>query len=117
MLTVYGISNCDSCRNARKWFDANGVAYRFHDLRVDGLGDTLLEQWLDKMGWQGLLNMRSTTWRNLAQHERANVSRTRVAALLLEHPTLIKRPVVDNGDALVVGYCEDAYRALSQSAR
>jgi len=104
MLTLYGIQTCDTVRKARKWLDAHGVEYRFHDFRVDGLDPALLQRWLDQAGWETLLNRRGATWRALPEGVRAGLDGTRVKGLLLERPTLIKRPVLDDGRAVHVGF-------------
>ena len=75
MLTIYGIPNCDTCKKARKWLETNSVEHQFHDLRVDGLEKTMLDRWAGQVGWQKLLNTRSTTWRGLAESERQTTGR------------------------------------------
>jgi len=109
MLTVYGIRTCDTVRKARKWLDAHGVAYRFHDFRQQGLEPALLRRWLDRAGWEALLNRRGTTWRALPEAVRTGIDAHRAASLLLEQPTLIKRPVVDDGRAVQVGFDPQEY--------
>jgi arsenate reductase len=111
MLTVYGIPNCDKCRSARKWFEASGTRLRFHDLRADGLPADLLQRWLDTAGSELLINKRSTTWRSLPTEQRDNLDATGIRQLLAEHPTLIKRPVVDDGKQVLVGYDESGWHA------
>lgn len=110
MITLYGIKNCDSVKKARRWLEAQDLAYRFHDLRLDGLEPALLERWVEALGWERLLNRRGTTWRRLAEHERQGLDAARAAALMLREPTLIKRPVIDTGAELLVGFDADVYR-------
>lgn len=112
MLTIYGIPNCDSCRKARKWLDGKSVNYRFHDLRVEGLDGEMLDRWLRNSDWQTLLNTRSTTWRGIPESERKNMTSGRARLLMLEQPTLIKRPVAESGTVLLVGFKADEYQML-----
>ncbi len=103
-MTVYGIRQCDTCRKALKWLDANGVAHRFHDLRSDGLEAGLLRQWLASPHAGQLVNRRSTTWRGLTEQEKAADGEALVT-LLLAHPTLVKRPVfMARDEVLAVGF-------------
>ena len=112
MLTIYGIPNCDTCRKARKWLEAEGVAHRFHDLREDGLDRAMLERWSTRVDWKKLLNTRSTTWRGLAAKEKQDLDAGKAIALMLEHPTLVKRPVAETGSNLIVGFSTGAYLML-----
>ena len=109
MLTIYGIPNCDTCRKARKWLDANSVEYRFHDLRVDGINKEMLAHWLESVGWQPLLNTRSLTWRGLAESDKQDLDETRAIDLMLLHPTLVKRPLADSGESILIGFSEADY--------
>ena len=113
MLTLYGIPNCDSCRKARKWLDQQNVAHRFHDLRADGVDRGMLERWLSDMDWRALLNMRSATWRGLDDEDKADVDADRAIELMLAHPTLIKRPVVEAGDTVLTGFSPASYAKLA----
>jgi arsenate reductase len=105
-VTVYGIRNCDTCRRALRWLEQRGVAARLHDLRADGLDAPRLESWLGKTSWQDLLNRRSTTWRQLPERDRDVADAEAAARLLLAHPTLVKRPLVEHGGALLIGFRE-----------
>jgi arsenate reductase (glutaredoxin) len=109
MITVYGIKNCDTVKKARKWLDGHGVAYRFHDFRTDGLEADRLNDWIRAVGRETLLNRRGTTWRRLPEDVREGIDETRAAALMLEHPTLIKRPVVEHGRQVLVGFNAEAF--------
>lgn len=96
--TLYGIQNCDTVKRARAWLDEHGVAYRFHDFKKDGVPEAGLDRWLQAPGWEALVNRRGTTWRRLDDATRAAVVDAASArAVLLAHPSLIKRPVVDWG--------------------
>ena len=112
MLTIHGIPNCDSCRNARKWLDAASVDYRFHDIRKDGLSRDSLERWEAHAGWKKILNTRSTTWRSLSDTDKADVDAGKAIDLILTHPTLLKRPVADDGDTILIGFNPDAYASF-----
>lgn len=112
MIVIYGLKNCDSCRKAVALLQDGGRVYRFHDLRADGLPAGSLARWIDAVGWETLLNRRSTTWRELPESEKADLDAPRAAHLLERNPTLIKRPVVEAGDRLVVGFAPPQQAAL-----
>ncbi len=113
MFTLYGIKNCDTCRRARKAMDGTGIPYQFHDLREDGLSAALLEHLLEKVPVVEAINKRSTTWRNLPDEEKQAVDANKARELLLANPTLLKRPLLDTGDEILVGYRDGDYDALS----
>ncbi len=115
MITLYGIKSCDTCRKARKALAAQGTPYRYHDLRDDGLDDALLGHFLDQAGLAALLNTRSTTWRGLdaSDQQAAKHDTARARELMLAQPTLLKRPLLDDGQRLVVGFQRDDYAALA----
>ena len=112
MVTLYGIKNCDSVKKAKHWLEAHAVDYRFHDFRVDGLQQQLLDEWLRQVEYDVLLNKRSRTWKELTGEQRENIQQKKALRLMLEHPTLIKRPVIDTGSALMVGFTESRYDDL-----
>ena len=112
-LTLHGIPNCDSVKKARRWLDDNGLAYAFHDFRKDGVDAALLDGWIDTLDdWGVLLNRRGTTWRKLEESEKEDLDRERAVALMVEHPTVIKRPVLEYGGRVLVGFDETMYREL-----
>ncbi|MBA1146418.1 ArsC family reductase [Ectothiorhodospiraceae bacterium WFHF3C12] len=113
--TLYGIKSCDTCRKARRWLDRAGVQYDYHDLRENGIDAETLRDWCDRLGWEALLNRRSTTWRGLAEDERANLDDEAAVELMLRHPTLVKRPVLEAGGSTCVGFDESRYRTLVAS--
>jgi arsenate reductase (glutaredoxin) len=110
--TIYGLATCDTTRAARKWLDAKGVAYQFHDVREDGLTKSMVEGWVKALGWEKVLNKASTTWRELPEKEKQNVDEKRAIALLLANPTLVKRPVLDAAGKLTLGFKPEAWKAL-----
>jgi arsenate reductase len=103
MLTVYGIKQCDTCRKALAWLTQQGVEHRFHDFRNDGLEAGLLRDWLGSEFSDQLVNRRSTTWRQLDAHQR-QAQGDALVDLLLQHPTLIKRPVFVKQRIVAVGF-------------
>ncbi len=109
MIEIYGIKNCDTVRKARRWLDEAKVDYRFHDFREDGLETDVVATWLDTLGHDVLVNKRSTTWKQLDDREREQAVGDGAAALLTEHPTLIKRPVLIVNDQLHVGFSAPRY--------
>lgn len=115
MITLYGIKTCDTCRKARKTLDAQGTPYQYHDLREDGLSAERLEAWLARTELATLLNTRSTTWRALTAEEQqaAKADPDYARRLILAQPTLLKRPLLDNGERLRVGFKPDEYAALA----
>ena len=112
MLTLYGISNCDSCRKARKWLRDHSLEHDYHDLRLDGVDIQMLERWSSIVDWQNLLNKGRRTWREIPEAERQGINRNRALALMLKYPTLIKRPVVESDEFLAVGFSESRYRQI-----
>lgn len=110
--TLYGLASCDTCRKARRWLDAREIEYRVHDLRSDGLTVQMLERWADRVDWRHLLNTQSVTWRRLPEVDRGILSWNRALALMLEHPTLLKRPVIEHWRFIAVGFSPAQYESL-----
>ncbi|MDD1622755.1 MAG: ArsC family reductase [Methylococcaceae bacterium] len=110
MLVVYGIKNCDSVKKARSYLESRQVAYRFHDYRVDGLDAALLQGFIDALGVDAVLNQRSTSWRQLSDEQKRDLTPDKALQLMLAVPTLIKRPILDNGEQLIVGFSPDLYQ-------
>ena len=113
MITVYGIRNCDTCRKALRWLNDERIAHRFHDFRADGLNRAQLAAWVAELGWERLLNRRGTTWRKLAEADRADVTEADAVRLMAANPTLIKRPVLDTGSTRMVGFSQAEREALA----
>ncbi|USU08663.1 ArsC family reductase [Sphingomonadaceae bacterium OTU29MARTA1] len=104
MTTVSGIRNCDTMKKARAWLDAEGIAYHFHDYKIAGVDRTTLEGWVDRIGWEALLNRAGTTFRKLPEADKVGLDAGKAVDLMLAHPSMIKRPVVAHGDTLLVGF-------------
>ncbi len=104
MTTLYGISNCDTVKRARRCLEDAGLAYRFHDFRRDGLDPALARQWLEYFGAQRLINRRGTTWRALSPTEQSLDDLESLTALLLRSPSLIKRPVIEHLGQWRIGF-------------
>ncbi len=111
-ITLYGLATCDTTRAARKWLDAEDHKHVFHDVRADGLTKPLVESWVKDLGWEKVLNKASTTWRELPEKEKAGIDEKKAVALLLAHPTLVKRPVLDRGGKLSLGFKADSWAKL-----
>jgi arsenate reductase len=111
-VTLYGIKNCDTMKKARSWLDDHGFAFTFHDYKVDGVEKSDLEKWAKAVGWEILLNRAGTTFRNLSEKGKEGLSEKRAIALMLEQPSMIKRPVLDVGGKLAVGFKPEIYSAL-----
>ena len=110
---LYGIENCDQVRRARHWLRANGVPVRFHDFRRDGLDAALLERWLSHVPWDALLNRRGQAWRRIdAARRGAIVDQASAVEAMLSDPLLVKRPELETGERLLIGYSEPVYRGL-----
>jgi len=111
-MKLYGISNCDTVKKARQWLAQQGVEYSFHDLRRDGLDETRVQQWLDSVGADKLVNKRSTTWKNLDAELRDSIDEKMIPQLLVAHPTLAKRPILDNNGDILTGFSDASYKTF-----
>ena len=109
MLTVHGIKSCDTCRKARKYLAENDIEFRFHDVREDGLDIQMLERWSGRMDWEKLVNRKSLTWRKIPEVDRADISKDKAFALLLDQPTLLKRPVLESPQFIAIGFSEKRF--------
>ena len=110
-ITMYGIKNCDTIKKARTWLEQHGIAYAFHDYKASGIDRKTLESWADELGWEVLLNRAGTTFRKLPDTDRADVDREKAITLMIEQPSMIKRPVLDTGRERIVGFKADRYQA------
>lgn len=109
MVTIYGIKNCDTMKKARAWLDSHGVAYDFHDYKTAGIDKATLQRWSKQVGWDTLLNRAGTTFRKLDDASKQDVDEAKAIALMLEQPSMIKRPVLDIDGTLLVGFKPDIY--------
>ena len=109
MTTIYGIKNCDTMKKAFSWLDAHGVRYDFHDYKAAGIDVARLKAWSNLVGWEILLNTRGTTWRKLSPTQQAHLDEAKALKLMSDHPSLIKRPVLENGKALLLGFTPERY--------
>lgn len=112
MITLYGIKNCDTVKKARKWLDDRGIDYRFHDVREDGLTRRQVEAWVEELGWDTVVNKRSTSWKALDPDQRENMDASNAIAAILAQPTLIKRPLLDTGKARHTGFSAARYTEI-----
>lgn len=112
MVTLYGISNCDTIKKAKKWLEKNGVDFQFHDFRKDGLDKKQLTQWCNELNWEILLNKRGNTWRNLPDDVKNTVNKTKAIKMMLEQPAIIKRPVLDSGKERIIGFSDSTYKNI-----
>jgi Spx/MgsR family transcriptional regulator len=112
MLTMFGIKNCDTIKKARAWLDAHGVAYRFHDYKIEGIDRQSLETWCRSAGWETVCNRAGTTFKKLPESQREGLTVAKAIALMVEHPSMIKRPVLDIDGTIVVGFSPDEYQRV-----
>ncbi len=108
-ITIYGIKNCDTIKKARSWLDDRKVAYDFHDYKAAGIERRRLEDWAREVGWETLLNRAGTTFRKLSDAEKDGLTEKKAIALMIAQPSMIKRPVLDVGGRLLVGFKPDIY--------
>lgn len=108
-IRVYGIKNCDTMKKAMNWLSENGIAYEFVDYKKAGVAEAGLPDWNARAGWEKLLNTRGLTWKKLSDDERANVDEAKALHLMAQYPSLIKRPVLDTGQQLLVGFSPENY--------
>jgi Spx/MgsR family transcriptional regulator len=112
MITIYGIPNCDTMKKARKWLETNGVEYEFHDYKKKGVPEKKLVAWVKKAGWDQVLNRRGTTWRKLDASVKESIDEPQAISIMLEHPSIIKRPVLEAGGTLLIGFNDADYQQL-----
>ena len=110
--TLYGIRNCDTMKKAWSWLDQKGVAYEFHDYKKAGVSREKLQGWIRAAGWEVLLNRAGTTFRKLPDEAKQNIDEAKAIRLMLEQPSMIKRPVFERGKTLLVGFSPEKYSAL-----
>jgi arsenate reductase len=108
-VTIYGIKNCDTMKKARAWLDQHGIAYAFHDYKTAGIERACLEGWAQSVGWETLLNRAGTTFRALPDKDKDGLGEKKAIALMTAQPSMIKRPVLDVGGKLMVGFKPEQY--------
>lgn len=108
-IVLYGISNCDTVKKARTYLDSRGVAYHFHDYKKAGIEAADLKRWVKEAGWEKLLNKAGTTFKKLPDADKTHIDEAKAIALMLAKPSMIKRPVVEGGDALLIGFKPEIY--------
>ena len=110
-IHFYGIPNCDTVKKARKWLDAKGIDYAFHDYKKEGADPAKLAKWIEAKGVDVVLNRRGTTFRKLSEEEKADIDAAKAVTLLAQYPGMIKRPVVEHADGILVGFKESEWNA------
>lgn len=111
-VTIYGIKNCDTMKKARAWLDKKAIAYDFHDYKVAGIDRSRLEAWAGKVGWEPLLNRAGTTFRKLPNADKEGLTEKKAMALMIAQPSMIKRPVLEAGGRILVGFKPEQYQGL-----
>ena len=113
MITIHGLKNCDTCRAALKWLQAEGLKHQFSDVRKDGVSEADMRAWVVALGWEALLNRRGTTWRGLSDADKDGVDEAKATKLMLAHPALIKRPVFEMDGSYLVGFKDEQKAVLA----
>jgi Spx/MgsR family transcriptional regulator len=116
-ITLYGIKNCDTMKKARTWLDGHGVRYEFHDYKASGIDAVSLARWCTAVGWETLLNRSGTTFRKLPEARKADLTERKAVALMLEQPSMIKRPVLEMDGRIVVGFKPETYTQAGVAKR
>jgi arsenate reductase len=112
-ITIYGIKNCDTMKKARAFLEKAGVDYTFHDYKTAGIDKARLERWAKEVGWETLLNRAGTTFRKLPDKDKEGLTAAKAIKLMLEQPSMIKRPVLETGKKLLVGFKPDEYKTVA----
>lgn len=112
LIILYGIKNCDTVKKARQWLDTHAIEYRFHDFRDDGINSSQIHRWLDELGWETLINKRSTSWKALPDDARQNMDAATAADAIEKQPTLITRPLLDTGQERFTGFSATRYQTI-----
>lgn len=116
-ITIYGIRNCDTMKKAFAWLDKAGVDYTFHDYKKEGIDRKTLEAWRKQVGWETLLNRAGMTFRKLPERDKEGLNAGKALKLMLEQPSMIKRPVLDLGKRLLVGFKPEEYKAAVKAPK
>jgi Spx/MgsR family transcriptional regulator len=116
MITMFGIKNCDTIKKARKWLEAEGIEYQFHDYKKDGLSPELLKSWVQDLGWEALVNKRGTTWRKLPDDIKDSIDEASAIEIMLENTSIIKRPLLsDDANNKLLGFKAEQYQEFINS--
>jgi len=107
MITVYGIKTCDTVRKALKWLEVEGIEHSYHDFRADGIDAAIVQRWVDALGWESVLNKRSTTWKKMAAADKDDLNAARAIQIMAMHPTLSKRPVFEGDGFVLQGFTNE----------
>ncbi|MDM1294595.1 ArsC family reductase [Sphingobacterium sp. N143] len=111
MLQVYGIKNCNTVKKALTWLEENNLPFQFHDFKKEGVSEEKLKEWEQQADWQSLVNKKGTTWKKLTPEEQAQVVDAESAnQVLQQYSSMIKRPVIEHGSGILLGFNEDEYR-------
>jgi arsenate reductase (glutaredoxin) len=111
-IDLYGIPNCDTVKRARKWLDARGIDYTFHDYKKEGADPAKLKRWVDEAGWETVLNRRGTTFRKLSDEEKEGIDAAKAVKIMEANPSAIKRPVVEHPGGLLIGFNQLEWEAV-----
>ncbi len=111
-IKMYGIANCDTIKKAKKWLEAESIAFEFHDYRKQGIDSEMVSTFCQALGWQNVLNKRGTTYRQLSQEQQDNLNEQSALELLLEQPAMIKRPILLVNSQYHIGFKADQYAAI-----
>jgi Spx/MgsR family transcriptional regulator len=114
-ITLYGIPNCDTVKKARSWLDGRGITYAFHDYKKVGITAGKLEDWCDALGWETVLNRTGATFRKLPDGAKLNLDQTKAIGLMIEQPSMIKRPIVEHPSGLLIGFKEAQWESVLHS--
>lgn len=111
MIKIYGIKNCDTMKKTFDWLTANNIPYEFHDYKKVGVSEAKIQAWLTQKPWDVLINRAGTTWKKLSDDEKAtdDISATK---LMIEKPSMIKRPIIENDRIVVMGFNSDTYEQI-----
>ena len=116
MITMFGIKNCDTIKKARKWLEAEGIEYQFHDYKKEGLSSEMLNLWIKDLSWELLINKRGTTWRKLPEDIKESINQESAIKIMLENTSIIKRPLlIDDADKKLLGFKAEEYQEFINS--
>lgn len=112
-MKLYGIPNCSTVKKARAWLEKNKIPYEFHDYKKQGVDAAKLEKWVQKHGWEEILNKKGMTWRNLPENQKTNITLAKAIKIMIANPSIIKRPIVEKGQKRVIGFDETEYKKIA----